>query len=280
MYARFKWAAGGAMAAALIIAGSSIYLQNKQAQEESLRAQAARAQQEAEQLRAHNAALAAEAARLEAERRELTQAVERLNVEQRVALVDVLQQHTDAAGAISQTVIRLTEIDRQGAPLTPRIIGVPSRIPHFDALVIKFDKEQVARGDALRGKSLALFRRVYGDNQAPENGYWLNTPGDIPDVFRVNHQPSEFERGLWRDFWTYATDPAAARAAGVRVAQGEAVYAPMAAGEQWMLTLDASGGLNLMKMDDGEHTSTDDLQMAGKARLHAPPPVMKNPTDG
>lgn len=277
MYSRFKWAAGGAVAAALTIAGSSLYLQSRQLHQESLRAEAEQARKEAEELKAKNAALAAEAARLEAERRELAKVVDRLNVENRVAQVEVLQQHADLAGKVTQTVLRLTEIGRNGEPLTPRIVGVPSAIPHFDALVIKFDNAAVARGDELRGHSLALFRRVYGDNQAPEDGYWLSTPGQVPDIYRVTQQPTPFERELWRDFWTYAIDPDAARSAGVRVAQGEAVYAPMAAGETWTLTLDADGGLNLMKAGASGATAP---QLADKANLHAPPPLPTSPAGG
>ncbi len=277
MVSRFKWALGGAMAAALTIAGSSAYLSSRQRQAESLRAEAELARKEAEELRARNTALAAEAARLEAERRELVKVVERLNVENRVAQIEVLQQHTDVAGKVTQTVLRLTETGRNGEPLAPRIVGVPSAIPHFDALVIKFDNEAVARGDALRGHSLALFRRVYGDNQAPEAGYWLSTPGQVPDVYRIGDQPSAFERDIWRDFWAYATDPDAAEAAGVRVAQGEAVYAPMAAGEAWTLTLDADGGLNLKKTGPASATT---VPATANANLHAPPPLATDETGG
>jgi hypothetical protein len=275
---RLKWAVGGAMAAALTIAGSSVLVQQRQQRAEALREETDRIRKEAEELRQRNDALAAEAARLEAERRELVQVVERLNVEHRVAQVEVMQQHTDLAGKVVQTVLRLTELDREGKALAPRIVGVPSPIPHFDALVIKFDREHVARGDALRGRSLALFRRVYGDNQAPEDGYWLNTPGEPPDVYRVARHPSEFERRLWRDFWKYATDPEFAAAEGVRVAQGESVYAPMSVGESWTLTLEANGGLSLKKK--GDSATTAPTTATAKANLHAPPPIASQEHDG
>jgi hypothetical protein len=208
----------------------------------------------AEELRRENERLARErahlerrAARLERERKLLGQFVERLSLERRVADVEVLQQHTDEYGQVLQTVVRLTEMDRQGRPLASQTFGVPGRMPHFDALVIKFKDDYVARGDALRGRSLALFRRVYGETQPPEDGYWLGRPGDVPSIYRVDPEPSEFEVELWDEFWSYAKDPARADAAGVRVAQGEAVYAPMSPGERWRLTLESDGGLNLIK---------------------------------
>jgi hypothetical protein len=273
---RMRWIVIGALLAASSITGGSWWFQARQQRLAAERAAREEALRVAAELRAQNEALAREKARLEQERQALAQVIERLNVEHRVAHVDVLQQHTDADNRVVQTVLRLTEIDRDGEPLEPRIIGVPSKTPHFDALVIKFDKESVARGDALRGHSLSLFRRVYGDNQAPEAGYWLSTPGEPPSVYRVDTEPSEFELQLWREFWSYATDPQKAREAGVRVAQGEAVYAPMSAGERWTLTLDAAGGLNLNKSDPLP-TSNAGLakppSIPKGAKLHAPPPT-------
>jgi hypothetical protein len=217
--------------------------------------------------------LAQDVLRLEAERAELQRVVERLNVEQRVAEIEVLQQNQSDDGRALQTILRFTELDRKGRALPSRVFGIPGDVPHFDALVIKFETGYVEQGDSLRGQSLALFRRIYSDSQAPDQGFRLDPSGDIPDVYRVNPAPSEFEAELWRDFWSYARDPGKARAAGVRVAQGEAVYAPMAPGERWVLTLEADGGLNLVRDEANEAAASGDLSAEGKARLSSPPPL-------
>ncbi|MFH0980892.1 MAG: hypothetical protein V2A79_05065 [Planctomycetota bacterium] len=240
MLTRFKWFVSGAFLAALAIAGGGLWLQADRRRGESLRA-------EQERLTRKYEALRQQAEQLERDRRQLAEIVEHLKLERRVAQVDVLEQHTDADGQVMETVMRLTEIGRDGAPLPAQVFGIRGRVPHFDALVIKFKDDYVGRGDPLRGTSLALFRRVYGETQAPEDGYWLGRRGEVPDVYRVSAEPSEFEVNLWREFWSYALDPAKARAAGVRVAQGEAVYAPMTSGERWLLTLEIDGGLNLIK---------------------------------
>ncbi len=223
--------------------------------------------------------LAQDVLRLEAQRAELVRVVQRLNVEQRVAEIEVLQQNQSDDGRALQTVLRFTEFDRHGRPLPSRVFGVPGDVPHFDALVIKFENGYIEQGDPLRGRSLALFRRIYSDSQAPDQGFRLDSSGDIPDVYRVDPSPSEFEAQLWRDFWSYARDPGKARAAGVRVAQGEAVYAPMAPGERWVLTLEADGGLNLVREDENKAAARGDLSAEGKARLHAPPPLAPSPAE-
>jgi len=189
--------------------------------------------------------------------------------------VEVLQQHHDDQNRIRQTVIRFTEIARDGQSLPPLVIGVPGGVPHFDALVLKFSDDCVEQGDALRGQSLALFRRIYSETQAPEDGYWLGRPGDIPDVYRTSPEPSQFEVELWRQFWSYATDPDKAAQAHVRVAQGEAVYAPMSAGQRWRLSLEVDGGLNLVRINDDESliAASRPSEPDTDEQLHAPSPL-------
>jgi hypothetical protein len=206
--------------------------------------------------RRHKEELAKDNERLRREREELVAVVQRLRLERRVADVEVLEQQTDNAGQVLRTTLKLTEIGRDATPLPAQVFDIPGRVPHFDALVIKFQDNYVERGDPLRGASLALFRRVYGESQAPEDGYWLGRPGDVPDVYRVSPTPSKLEVGLWNDFWQYATDPARAAVAGVRVAQGEAVYAPMTSGQCWRLTLEVDGGLNLVRADTPSSPAT------------------------
>lgn len=273
MFVRLKWIVSGAVLAAIAITGGALVMDARQQRAEEMRIEQQRLIAENQRLAAEQIRLEQQARQLEEEKRQLTQVVDRLNVEQRVAWIDILQQHRDARGHVVQTILRMTEIGRDGEPLEPMVFGVAGAVPHFDALVVKFSDEYVAGGDQLRGKSLALFRRVYGESQAPEDGYWLGERGSVPDVYRVSPNPSEFELTLWKDFWSYADDPELARAAGVRVAQGEAVYAPVAPGERWILTLEADGGLNLIKQDASAKSPGGEGSEDSDQRLHAPSPL-------
>lgn len=217
---------------------------------------------EADRLRKENESLARE-------KFELQRAVERLTAEDRVAEVHVLDQvragqvvdGVPAAGDL--TTIEFIEIDRQGHPLPSRRFTIKDSVVYFDALVVKFSHEDVTAGDLLKGKSLALFRRVYGEHQNPSDGFWVDPAGDVPNIYRVHPEPSEYERGLWSKFWDYATDPALAGRSGVRVAQGEAVYVPMRKGDVWSLTLQNNGGLNISLRRTGQREP---------ARLNSSPP--------
>ncbi len=188
---------------------------------------------------------------LQRERRELQAIVQRLTGETRVAEVHVVDQIVEGQRVNGRsaerdlTTIEFIELDRDQHPLPSKRFVIQDDVIFFDALVVKFDHEHVAAGDALRGRNLALFRRIYGEHQQPADGFAIDPTRDVPDVYRVNPAPSAFERTLWGKFWEYAGDPVLAAKEGVRVAQGEAVYAPMRRGEIWTLSLDDDGGLNL-----------------------------------
>jgi hypothetical protein len=122
---------------------------------------------------------------------------------------------------------------------------------YIDALVVKFDRKFVDAGDGLRGKSLLLFRRAFGDQQKPVDGIPLfavknETQILIPENLQIDAVPSEFERKIWTQFWDLANDPDKAKVQGVAVAQGEAPHLKPALGQVYKLTLKASGGLDMV----------------------------------
>jgi hypothetical protein len=204
---------------------------------------------------------------LERQKFELQRAVQRLTGEDRVAEVRVLEQVLAGQvvdgrpAAQDATTIDFIEMDREGHPLPSRRFVVNDRVIHFDALVVKFEHADTVAGDRLRGRSLALFRRIYGERQKPADGFRIDPEGDVPNVYRTNPDPSPFERTLWSRFWDYGRDPDLAARDHVRVAQGESVYEPMMKGDVWTLTLQNNGGLNIRyRRTDREggarHTST------------------------
>lgn len=191
---------------------------------------------EADRLREQNEKLAHE-------RAELQRAVERLTAQTRLADVFVLDQVIQDGRPA--TTIQFVEWDRDGRPLPARNFVVKDDVIFFDALVIKFDPDRVAAGEGLRGKSIALFKRVYGEHENPFDGQPLDSAGQVPCAFREDREANPFEQKLWTRFWDYVSDPSLAATEGVRIAQGEAVYVRMRPGQQWSLSLEHNGGLNI-----------------------------------
>lgn len=171
--------------------------------------------------------------------------VARLESESRRAEAVVVRQ--EERGGLTRTTFRFGEVDPNGRPLPAREFTVDGDVVFFDALVIRFDGERVKAGDPLRGHSLALFRRVFGEFQRPADGFAIDgaSAGGVPDVFRARPRATPFETQLWARFWDLAADPEAAAREGVSVAQGEAVYTRMRPGLLYRITLAANGGLSI-----------------------------------
>ncbi len=203
---------------------------------------------------------------LEKQRVALEQAVGRLIAEDRVAEVYIVDQvrkgevFNGQPSATDVTILEFVEVDRDGHALPSRRFMIDDDVIFFDALVLKFNSDYVSLGDALRGKSLALFRRIYGEHQNPIDGFPVDPSGDVPNVFRVNPSPTPFEQQLWAQFWDLASDPDLAAQKGVTVAQGEAVYVPVERGQVWSLTLQNNGGLSIkLRRSNADQTSRPSL---------------------
>jgi hypothetical protein len=179
----------------------------------------------------------------------LRETLARLGTEFRVADVHVLDQ-SGPRGRDRRTTFSFTRYARDGSALPPSTFTVAGDIAYFDALVLKFDDAFVGSADPLRGRSLHLFRRVFGEFQAPADGFPLDagSPDGVPEAMRLGL--GSFEEKLWKRFWDYAANPELAASDGVRVAQGEAVYTRLEKGMSYRLTIEADGGLNIRPSSD------------------------------
>ena len=183
-------------------------------------------------------------AQLQADNQVLQDVVSRLTAERRVA--DVLVTGQKTVGGVLTTDLLFVEYGKDEQELAPKRFAVEGDVVHVGALVIKFDREFVKSGDDLRGKSIALFTRLYGDHQAPADAFPIDPPGQVPAIYRAaDPAVSKFERGLWADFWKLADDPDYAASKGVRVANAQSVWGMFKPGRLYTLTLEADGGLSL-----------------------------------
>ena len=196
--------------------------------------------------RALQAQLAAREAEIRAlsERNQALEAAVRLlrHTERRARLV-VLDQGPGSEGHL-RTRVRFTELDAQGNPVgEPRELWLDGDEVYIDTLVIKFEDTFVTAGDALKGKALLLFRRIFTDRRRPAEGDVLDREGQMPQSYAAERAPTAFERELWARFWELANDPEAARQRGVRALHGEAVSTRLRKDLIYTITLRSTGEL-------------------------------------
>lgn len=199
---------------------------------------------------------------LEKQLAELKLYAERIQSEHRVAQVNVIEQRLDAAD-VPVTVLRWQQIGPEGTLGPPEVIEVLGKQVYFEAMVLKFDYELIGDAAENRETNLALFRRTFGDYQAPRAG----VPLDRSAPSFASATPSEFalHKTIWDRFLSFAEDEALAKEYGVRVAQFEAPSVPMAPGQVWEVSIDAAGGLNLKMLSQNEpipHSIEQQFSMA------------------
>ncbi|HYO10365.1 MAG TPA: hypothetical protein VER17_15455 [Tepidisphaeraceae bacterium] len=181
----------------------------------------------------------------EEEKRQLEQVVSRLSTEKRVADVLVSRQEKNADGVLETTLL-LVEYDKQGSPLPAKSVTVLGEYVHIDAMVIKFDHDLVRENDPLRGHSIALFTKIYGDHQRPADAQMIDPPGRIPDIYRgAEPQVSEFEMSLWKEFWRLYEDESFRKSKGVRTASGHGLWGIFRPDRLYTVTIEPDGGLSL-----------------------------------
>lgn len=170
-----------------------------------------------------------------------------LKVSRRLARIEVLDQTTDEADPnIVRSRVRFTEVDEEGEPLaTPMEFDIEGRELYLDALVIKFEDDYIEKGDALRGSSVSLFRRAFGENQSPSEGVALDRSGARPQAYSGDDLPDPFHTELWQRFWDYANDEELRAEKGVRAVHGEAPFVELRQGKTYRVELRASGGLTI-----------------------------------
>ena len=162
--------------------------------------------------------------KLEQEKQRLEVYLKILKHIDRRARVEVLRQVKDQQGNL-QTTIRFTEVDDAGKPINiSRELTLSGQEVYFDTLVIKFDDHFIEQGDPVKGGALMVFRRIFSSTMRAEDGFVIDTEGQVPEVYAERRATSEFEKDLWKRFWDLANDEKLARERGVRAIHGDAAY--------------------------------------------------------
>ena len=175
----------------------------------------------------------------------LEAAVRLLRHAERRARIVVLDQGPGAEGHLT-TRIRFSELDPQGDLIgEPRELTLEGDEVYVDALVVKFEDTFVTAGDALKGKALLLFRRIFSDRRRPADGHVLDREGQMPQAYAAERAPTAFERELWARFWELANDPEEAKRRGVRALHGEAVSTRLRKDRVYAITLRSTGELTI-----------------------------------
>ncbi len=176
-----------------------------------------------------------------------------LKTDQRLARMNVVGIERDQEGAALTSKLEFVELSPSGEPLSqPRRFELPGDVIYIDNWVVKFDDSYIEKGDIERGTSLCLFRRIFSEQQTPNQGISLDEIGMRPQAYARGGAVSDFEKRIWSEFWEFANNPTKATELGIRAANGEAVSIKVREGKAYNVSLRASGGLSIEPVEQAE----------------------------
>ncbi len=176
------------------------------------------------------------------ENKELKQAITTLTEEDQIGYAKVVSQKYEDGRLF--TTVKFVETAR-GDKLTKLIEKqhtVEGDIVHFDALIVTFGDQMVMDG---KEKSLYLWRRVYGEKTAPENGMVIEQPDQKPQRYRdlLSMLTEEEQKLFWTGIWELAHDPDRLKEYGIKAVYGNVVYSKLKPGFVYVFKISPSGQL-------------------------------------
>lgn len=176
------------------------------------------------------------------ENKQLKQAIATLTQEEQIGYAKVLKQET-RDGKLYST-IRFVETAR-GNPLRTVLekeYEIDGDMIHFDALIVTFSSQAVIDG---KERSLYLWRRVYGDAQAPADGFAIEEEGAEPARYAglLSRLRMKERTIFWNAIWDLANDPYALQQHGIKAIYGNAVYKKLRPGLIYVFKISPTGQL-------------------------------------
>lgn len=175
-----------------------------------------------------------------AKNEKLKAAITSLTHEDQIGFAKVLNQET--RDGTLYTTIRFVETARGDMLRTvlEKEYEIEGDIIHFDALIVTFSDQMVIDGKA---RSLYLWRRVYGENMNPANGYDIEDPGSFPERYSglLRDLKASDRQMFWEAIWNLANDPEALRDHGIKAIYGNAVYKRLRPGLIYVFKIGADG---------------------------------------
>jgi hypothetical protein len=175
-----------------------------------------------------------------AENKELKQAITNLSREDQIGYAKVIRQETREGELL--TTIRFVETARDDKlqKILEKEYTVAGDIIHFDALIVKFGNKMVLDG---KMRALYLWRRVYGEQMTPQEGFAIEDAGVEPQRYKdlLKLLPAEQRQMFWLHIWDLANDPEKLARYDIEAIYGNAVYSRLRKGLIYVFKINSTG---------------------------------------
>ena len=176
-----------------------------------------------------------------AENKHLKQAVTNLTREEQIGYAKVISQQAED-GKPPTTTIKFVETARDDKlkKILEKEYTIEGDIIHFDALIVKFGDKIVMDGET---RALYLWRRVYGEKMAPQDGFSIEQPGTEPHRYKdlLKTLPLEHRQLFWSNIWELANNTEKLKQYDIEAIYGNVVYASLREGLIYVFKISPTG---------------------------------------
>jgi len=183
------------------------------------------------------------------ENKQLKQAIGNLTGEDQIGYAKVISQRSENGRLL--TTIRFVETARDDK--TERILQkeytVEGDVVHFDALIVTFGDKMVMDG---RARALYLWRRIYGETMAPQQGFPIEEPGAEPKRYAglLQALPIQQQNLFWTEIWDLANNLDKLKQHDIKAIYGNAVYRKLREGLIYVFKIRPTGELSVEVVPD------------------------------
>jgi hypothetical protein len=176
------------------------------------------------------------------ENKQLKEAITNLTAEEQIGYAKVIKQETQNNKLVTTLRFVETARDDKTKKILEKDYAIEGDIVHFDALIVKFDNKIVMNG---KERAMYLWRRIYGETIAPQDGFAIESPGAEPARYadllvRLTIKQREM---FWSNIWGLANDVEKLKQEGITAIYGNAVYSKLRPGLIYVFKISPTGQL-------------------------------------
>ena len=175
-----------------------------------------------------------------AENKHLKKAITNLTREEQIGYAKVISQQTIDEKLLTTIKFVETARDDKLKTILDKEYTIEGDIIHFDALIVKFGNKMVMDGTT---RALYLWRRVYGEKMAPEEGFVIEQPGTEPQRYKdlLKALPIKQSQMFWSNIWDLANDQKKLQQHDIEAVYGNVVYTKLNKGLIYVFKIDPTG---------------------------------------
>lgn len=170
----------------------------------------------------------------------LKQSITNLTHEEQIGYAKVLNQQIVDGQFLTTLKFVETARDDKRKKILEKEYTIEGDIIHFDALIVKFGNKMVMDG---KSRALYLWRRIYGEKMAPENGFPIEQSGTEPQRYKdlLQALPIKDSQMFWINIWDLANDTKKLKEYDIEAIYGNVIYEKLTTGLIYVFKILPSG---------------------------------------